>query len=57
LITEKESELTEQHLQVVINELCGPISNISREIIVDKTFKLFGTNRNQSISEEKFVRV
>lgn len=57
LVNNKEEELTEQHLKLVIGELCGPISHDSREIILDKTFQLFGARRNQNISEETFVNV
>ena len=43
--------------QSVITELCGQIPLRDSEYIIDKTFAVFGTKRDQFVTEENFVEV
>lgn len=53
----QSGNLEATHLQSVITELCGQIPPHDSEYIVDKTFTVFGINRDESVPEETFVEV
>jgi hypothetical protein len=51
------SFLSSNNIELLISELCGPIPNEDKQIIVSKTFSTFDLDKSETISEKVFVEV